>query len=466
MPPRRRAEAREEEDGEEFFQAQGDALVPPQPQINFRNLDSYKFDVLAKFDRGPFLSFSRKHRHTLARCARDNVAPTPIQELFAPAIIGRVMKAAGLAREERDEFGEAWIALSSIEILSALNAHFLGSATQQEQQQLYEAIPLQHYNGFPSLQVSYETYCADWTRLSTDLARASDALDDGAPPLAASTRLRVLQSKLAECSVFAVLFKGKKFEDEENLLDLIDPFLEGIVSFQRQHHGTPGISWPALTCSKAPKVLPKDSGGAAVNSLEPEETSAADAPAPKSKNVEDRLISAINALEAASSKFGAKPSAAAPPLCTHCGGRHDVKDCWYRHIKKPKGGGVAIISSEERSKVRVSRGLTAVAKPRRANSPHPRPRAATPSDDDVNDDAYPSPCTPLAARAAVGTTHRALRRQRARDARTASIQAFDAELIAAGVLPQPLPSPPPPSAASLRRHARQARRASRSPEEV
>ena len=153
--------------GEEPADDQEDApaAAPPAPQVNFRNLDSYKFDLMTKFERADFLKFARKHRHTVSRCVRDNVAPTPLHELFSPDIVGRVMKAVGLPREDRDELGEAWLELSDIDILSALNAHFLGSCSQQEQQTLYKAIPFPRFTDFPTLQVSYETYCAEWTRL-------------------------------------------------------------------------------------------------------------------------------------------------------------------------------------------------------------------------------------------------------------------------------------------------------------
>jgi hypothetical protein len=248
-PPARDEEAADGQEEDAHQELPPPAAAPPVPQLNFRNLDSYKFDPMTKFERADFLKFARKHRHTVSRCVRDNVAPTPLRELFSPDIIGRVMKAVGLPREDRDELGEAWLELSDIEILSALNAHFLGSCSQQEQQTLYEAIPFPRFTDFPTLQVSYETYCAEWTRLGTDLRRASEALgDDGANPLAASTRSKVMFSTLSMCPVFLHLFKGKKFDDEEAILDLVDPFLDGIVEFQRQHRGIPGISWPTLSC--------------------------------------------------------------------------------------------------------------------------------------------------------------------------------------------------------------------------
>jgi hypothetical protein len=161
MPPRR-DRRRDDENGQEE-DPQLDALPPnaPRAQVNFRNLESYKFDKLAKFDRPSFLLFARKFRHTTARCLRDDVTPTPLQELFDPSIIGRVMKAAGLERQDRDEFGEVWVGLDQDDLATALNAHFLGRATQQEQQQLFEAIPFPAFSNFESLQVAYETFCSD-----------------------------------------------------------------------------------------------------------------------------------------------------------------------------------------------------------------------------------------------------------------------------------------------------------------
>jgi hypothetical protein len=136
------------------------------------------------------------------------------------------MKAAGLGRQDRDEFGAAWVGLDQDELQTALNAHFLGRATQQEQQQLFESVPFPSFSSFESLQVAYETFCADWHRLAIDLTRAAEALEDPAPPLAFSTRTKVLVSKLSlHCSVFLHLFKAKKFDDEDAVLDLIDPYL-------------------------------------------------------------------------------------------------------------------------------------------------------------------------------------------------------------------------------------------------
>jgi hypothetical protein len=75
----------DEEEKDELHDAQTEfqALVL-QPQINFRNLDSYKFDLMTKFERTNFLKFERKHRHYVSRCAIDNVALTPLHELFPP----------------------------------------------------------------------------------------------------------------------------------------------------------------------------------------------------------------------------------------------------------------------------------------------------------------------------------------------------------------------------------------------
>jgi hypothetical protein len=469
MRARRNLSVRDEDaaDGQENAQDPlPPASAPPVPQLNFRNLDSYKFEHMTKFERADFLKFARKHRHTVSRCKRDHVSPTPLRELFSPDIIGRVMKAAGLSREDRDELGEAWLELSDDDILSALNAHFLGSCSQQEQQTLYEAIPFPRFSDFPTLQVSYETYCAEWTRLGTDLRRASEALgEDGANPLAASTRSKVMLSTLSMCPVLLHIFKGKKFEDEDAILDLVDPYLDGIVEFQRQHRGMPGVTWPTLSCPfDSPAAAPGGSAkrAASVNSLVSTEAP----PAPAS--AEQTLTSAVNALVAKLSAEAPKPSVSIP-VCSHCGGRHDIKACWYKHVKKPKGGGVAMVTSEERQRTRVARGLSAIATRTgsRTGSPHPRPRAADPpSDDDVNSDTYLSPpCALLAARAGVGAQglrNRALRRRQARCARATSFQVFCAELEAAGVLPQPSGPQAPPSKASARR----SRRASRSPEDV
>lgn len=54
------------------------------------------------------------------------------------------------------------------------------------------------------------------------------------------------------CSVFLHLFKAKKFDDEDAVLDLIDPYLDGVVLFQRRHQGCPGISWPAFSRGDQP----------------------------------------------------------------------------------------------------------------------------------------------------------------------------------------------------------------------
>jgi hypothetical protein len=477
MPPRRRPAEQADDAGqeEEFHDALPDFPAPVlQPQINFRNLDSYKFDLMTKFERADFLKFARKHRHTVSRCTRDNVAPTPLHELFHPDIIGRVMKAAGLPREDRDELGDAWLALSGEDILSALNAHFLGSCTQQEQQLLFEAISFARFSDFATLQVSYESYCAEWTRLTTDIRRASEALgDDGASPLAASTRSKVLLSKLSMCPVFLHLFKGKKLRDEEEILDLIDPYLDAVVNFQRQHRGDPGMSWPTLVCpfdspDSAPKSKVKQAG---LNSIDADLSgSAAVASAASTTVPPTDLMAVINSLNGVVAKLAGGGAAVNPskeiPTCSHCGGRHEVRACWYKHVKKPKGGGVAVITPEERQRTRVARGLPAVASRSRAHSPHPRARdVPVSSEDEVNPDAYVPPCAPLAARAGVGvkgTRNRSLRRQRARNTRAADIQAFSAELEAAGVPPQPSSPQAPPSTASARR----SRRASRSPEEV
>ena len=88
----RRRDRRQGEEGGLGEDPQPDAVQPPplapRAQVNFRNLDAYKFDKLAKFDRPSFLLFARKFRHTTARCIRDDVTPTPLQELFDPSIIG------------------------------------------------------------------------------------------------------------------------------------------------------------------------------------------------------------------------------------------------------------------------------------------------------------------------------------------------------------------------------------------
>ena len=71
MPPRRRPEPEQEEQFED-----GQQFQPPEPrapQVNFRNLDTYKFDKLSTFDRPSFLIFARKFRQTKARCIRDAV---------------------------------------------------------------------------------------------------------------------------------------------------------------------------------------------------------------------------------------------------------------------------------------------------------------------------------------------------------------------------------------------------------
>ena len=139
MPPRRparREDVQEDEEQQDFDAVEPPVLVP-RAQVNFRNLDSYKFEKLTKFDRPSFLLFARKFRHTSARCTRDDVTPTPLQELFDASIIGRVMKAAGLARQDRDEFGDVWVGMNQDALQTALNAHFLGRATQQEQQHLF-----------------------------------------------------------------------------------------------------------------------------------------------------------------------------------------------------------------------------------------------------------------------------------------------------------------------------------------
>ena len=449
MPPRVDRRRRDEEapqDQDEDLQ-----LLPlaPRAQVNFRNLDSYKFDKLAKFDRPSFLLFARKFRHTTARCLRDDVTPTPLQELFDPSIIGRVMKAAGLGRQDRDEFGAAWVGLDQDELQTALNAHFLGRATQQEQQQLFESVPFPSFSSFESLQVAYETFCADWHRLAIDLTRAAEALEDPAPPLAFSTRTKVLVSKLSlHCSVFLHLFKAKKFDDEDAVLDLIDPYLDGVVLFQRQHLGCPGISWPAISGGDPPPVKHRP---ASVNSLD-------DAPPPLPDTTPkvvslDAIAAQLNALQSAVSKFddaGKRGVRSAVPECSHCGGRHLLEACWFRHVRKPKGGGFAIVTPEEREKTRLKRGLPAKAPRSRANSPHPRARPAeATSDDEVNSDACSLvPCTPL-ARACFG--QRAQRRVRARQRRTVALQAFSSELVAAGVLPQP---DAPPSPATVRRRLR------------
>jgi hypothetical protein len=150
----RRDRRRDDEDGQGEVDPQPDALPPPAPraQVNFRNVDSYKFDKLVKFDRPSYLLFARKFRHTTARCLRDDVTPTPLQELFDPAIIGRVMKAAGLERQDRDEFGEVWVGMDQEELQTALNAHFLGRATHQEQQQLFEDVPFSSFSNWEGLQ--------------------------------------------------------------------------------------------------------------------------------------------------------------------------------------------------------------------------------------------------------------------------------------------------------------------------
>jgi len=468
MPPRRdrRRDGEEEADAnaEQFFdarQAEADQPPPlaPRAQVNFRNLDSYKFDKLTKFDRPAYLLFARKFRHTTARCQRDEVTPTPLQELFDPSIIGRVMKAAGLGRQDRDEFGAAWVGLDQDELQTSLNAHFLGHATQQEQQQLFEDVPFPSFSNFESLQVSYETFCADWHRLAMDLVRAAEALEDPAPPLAPSTRTKVLVAKLSlHCSVFLHLFKAKKFDDEDAVLDLIDPYLDGVVLFQRQHHGCPGISWPAISGGDQPPV--KQAKQASTNNLD-----APALPEPALKP-QDPLVAAVHALVAKLGGGAAAQPAKATPVCSHCGGRHDVTACWFRHVKKPKGGGHAIVTPEEREKTRLSRGLPAVQPKRasRANSPHPRARPES-SDSEVNSDAWPivpPPRAPLAARVGVGERDRGLRRRRARDSRIASFHAFGAELEAAGIPAQPLPLSPP-STSALRRHARNTRLAPRSP---
>ena len=459
MPPRRDRRRDEGFDPEEDPQldAAQPLLLAPRAQVNFRNLDLYKFDKLAKFDRPSFLLFARKFRHTTARCLRDNVTPTPLQELFDPSIIGRVMKAAGLERQDRDEFGAAWVAMDQEELQTSLNAHFLGHATQQEQQQLFEDVTFPAFSNWEGLQVAYETFCADWHRLTMDLTRAAEALDDPAQPLAPSTRTKVLLTKLSShCSVFLHLFKAKKFEDENAVLDLIDPYLDGVVLFQRQHLGCPGISWPSLSGGDPPPVKHRP---ASVNSLDAEHPLSPD-PTHKAVSL-DEIAAQLNALQSAVSKFdksgGGAAKRSAFPECSHCGGRHSLSDCWFRHVRKPKGGGFAVITPEEREKTRVKRGLPAKAPRSRTNSPHPRPRS---DDDSVNSDAYVlAPCTSL-ARACFG--QRALRRARGRQQRTATLQAFSSELVEAGILPQP---ETPPSLASVRRRFRRLRAPVLSPAE-
>jgi hypothetical protein len=458
MPPRIRRGAEDvpiqARDEEELSEAQDNAEQPrpARAQVNFRDLAAYKFDKLVKFDRPAYLIFARKFRHTTARCMRDDVTPTPLQELFDLPIIGRVMKAAGLARQDRDEFGDAWVGMDQDQLQTALNAHFLGRATQQEQQQLFEDVPFPAFSNFESLQVSYETFCADWHRLAMDLTRAAEALEDPAPPLALSTRTKVLLTTLSShCSVFLHLFKAKKFDDVDAVLDLVDPYIEGVVQFQRQHQGCPGISWPALPGAvHLPSSKPRQ---ALIHAL--------DDPAPPAashlKSVSlDAIAAQLNALQSAIDKGGA--AAAKPgrivPECTHCGGRHLLADCWFRHVRKPKGGGFAVITSEEREKTRAKRGLPAKAPRSRNHSPHPRPHQEDDSSDasSVNSDVcvlvYGTPLARACFR------QRAQRRARGRQRRTAALQAFSSELVGAGVMPQPKA---PPSPASVRRNLRRSR---------
>ena len=253
---------------------------------------------------------------------------------------------------------------------------------------------------------------------------------------------------LSQCSVFSHLFKAKKFVDEDAVLDLVDPYLDGIILFQRQHQGCPGISWPTITGGVRPAALapvaPKHRP-AVVNAVGAEAEI-------KQPSIED-LVAQVNALNGALAKMGQGGGAAAKPVklvpeCTHCGGRHDISACWFKHVKKPRGGGFAVVTPDERERTRVARGLPPKAERSRAGSPHPRPRAADDSDSEVNSDACLPPSAPL-PRAHVG--QRAQRRARARDRRTADIQAFASQLVEAGVLPQP---DPPPSPASIKRRLR------------
>ncbi len=87
----------------------------------------------------------------------------------------------------------------------------------------------------------------------------------------------------------------------------------------------------AATAAVAPKHRP-----AAVNALGAEAEV-------KQPSIGD-LVAQVNAVNGAVAKMGQGGGAAAQPAklvpeCTHCGGRHDVGSCWFKHVKKPRGGG-------------------------------------------------------------------------------------------------------------------------------